>query len=267
MIAESDPEGKNSLRRATPEFVAALFDDFADTFDSKLGALEYKVPSLIGASAIQVQQRREKNFRTALDAGCGTGLAGHYLRPLVDASLIGVDISQKMLDKAAQCTTSSGCGLEEDNTSERGDAPPLYDGLFALDLETMTLMQTLGTVNTDAREEGFDLIVAADVLVYFGNLEALIKNFAKLASADSFLIFSCERTADATVGWQLRSTGRFAHTKPYVLKIANRAGYELIDYKEIVPRMEKGEEVQGHLFTFILRENSNDLNVLQDQEL
>jgi len=33
----------SAVSKASPEFVAALFDDFADTFDQKLGALGYKV--------------------------------------------------------------------------------------------------------------------------------------------------------------------------------------------------------------------------------
>jgi hypothetical protein len=37
-----------------------------------------------------------------------------------------------------------------------------------------------------------------------------------------------------------------------VTSVAEQAGFDLIRYDEIVPRMEKGEEVQGHLFVFVI---------------
>lgn len=48
----------------------------------------------------------------------------------------------------------------------------------------------------------------------------------------------------------MQSTGRYAHTKSYVVTVAESAGYHLLRYDEIVPRMEKGEGVKGHLFVF-----------------
>jgi len=80
-------------------------------------------------------------------------------------------------------------------------------------------------------------------------------NFQKLSNENnakgSFLIFSCERIEDneaPPVGWKLQSSGRYAHSKSYVTGIAEKAGYDIIGYEHIVPRMEKGEEVKGHLF-------------------
>ena len=71
------------------------------------------------------------------------------------------------------------------------------------------------------------------------------------------LVFSCERATDeeAPLGWRLLSSGRFSHTKQHAIEAASEAGYELVSYEEIVPRMEKGEEVKGHLFGFALRKD------------
>ena len=206
-----------------------------------------------------------------LDAGCGTGLAGRFLKPLVDGSLIGVDLSTKMLDVARDCTLTKGCGLKEvpdgedqnDKPTEEGDirsSMPLYNHLTSLDLETASLDEIYSGYN-DApidSKDGFELIVAADVLVYIGDLQKLLMNFAKLSAEsnnerDAFLIFSCERIEEdnaPSTGWKLQSSGRYAHSKSYVVSTAKAAGYRLIGYEEIVPRMEKGEEVQGHLFQF-----------------
>ena len=101
-----------------------------------------------------------------------------------------------------------------------------------------------------------ELVVAADVLVYFGALDELLRTFAGLSAAGASLIFSCERVAagaDApTSGWRLMPSGRFAHTKAYVVATAAASGYALRAYDEIVPRREGGVDVQGHVFVFEL---------------
>jgi predicted TPR repeat methyltransferase len=152
-------EGETGSGRASNEFVSALFDDFADTFDEKLEALGYNVPKLVGDAAQELLATSgQSSYRSALDAGCGTGLAGRFLRPLVTESLVGVDLSQKMLDIAAKCTLNKGCGLKDTDIDATTDDKPLYDHLASFDLETTTLKE----LNAD---NGFDIIVAADVLV------------------------------------------------------------------------------------------------------
>jgi len=37
-----------------------------------------------------------------------------------------------------------------------------------------------------------------------------------------------------------------------VAGVAKRAGFDLLRYNEIVPRMEKGKEVKGHMFIFVM---------------
>jgi predicted TPR repeat methyltransferase len=168
------------------------------------------------------------------------------------------------VDIAAKCTTHSGCGLKQNNNdgieiNANGETDmALYDNLLVLDLEEMTVENTLGSMdafrNTNEEQGGFDLIVAADVLVYFGNLETLLAIFAKVSRPGASLVFSCERATqdEAPLGWRLLSSGRFAHTKLHAVETASQFGYELLSYQEIVPRMEKGEEVRGHLFGFRL---------------
>jgi len=251
--------------RKPKEFVAELFDSFADTFDEKLlKGLSYKVPQLVGESVHWLTRRynNKQPFQNALDAGCGTGLAGRFLRPHVSQKLIGVDASQKMLDIAGNCTLAAGCGIEllgeaaAAGVQEESSNKALYDGLLNLDLESMTVSNTLyHKGDNDAREgssndDGFDLIVAADVLVYFGSLDTIMHTFAEIGAPGGFLVFSCERADDqeAPLGWRLLPSGRFAHTKAHVVAMTRKAGYRMVKYEEIVPRMEKGKEVQGHLF-------------------
>ena len=228
-----------SVSKASPAFVKALFDDFSDSFDEKLAALEYRVPRLVGETvAAHVRDaRRGMLFASAFDAGCGTGLAGPHLRPLVAGTLSGVDLSQKMLDRAA--------------TLKASDGRPVYDTLLAQDLLALTTRDVLPRGGA----QGVELITAADVLVYFGDLSELLGVFGQLSAPASVLVFSCERVGpdeSAPDGWLLRSSGRFAHTRAYVEATARAAGgFQLLDYHEIVPRMEHGKPVLGHLFVFV----------------
>ncbi|KAL3761690.1 hypothetical protein ACHAW5_004254 [Stephanodiscus triporus] len=200
---DDDDGGYGSQERASNEFVSALFDDFADTFDEKLGALAYQVPKLVGEVAYDVLRMSQKeSIDSILDAGCGTGLAGQFLQPPVEGPLVGVDLSNQMLQKAAQCTLVKGCGLKVEDSTVLDDAgvdghssKPLYDKLALSDLETVTLDDLVSGLSGE-KIDGFDLIVAADVFVYIGNLEKILLNFAKLSNGDdskeSYLIFLCK---------------------------------------------------------------------------
>lgn len=261
--------------RKPKEFVAELFDSFAESFDEKLvNQLEYRVPELIGKAVrglppVVAATKQNKNpavFRAALDAGCGTGLAGRQLHPMVSGTLVGVDASSKMLEIASLCTRSAGCGLKvtANDVLNKTDTRPLYNSLLQMDLEDMTIANTLDTSDSTVNQVGknFDLIVAADVLVYFGSLERIMEVFASLSSSSylsrsspslsSWLVFTCERATnfEAPLGFRLLPSGRFSHTKEHAVNMASRVGFQLIQYQEIVPRMERGDPVKGHLFVF-----------------
>lgn len=253
LLEEVTGQGNSVHKRKPKEFVAELFDSFADTFDEKLDSLEYRVPSIIG----NMVKKLETKFSAVLDAGCGTGLVGRFVKPSLTNLLVGVDASQKMLDIAEKCTLKSGCGSESEK--EETDPESLYDNLLQMDLEDMTIENTLLDYSKTA--SGYDLIIAADVLVYFGSLETILKVFSSVSSPGGYLIFSCERATldEAPLGWRLLSSGRFAHTKQHVVDEASKVGYSLTFYEEIVPRMERGEEVKGHLFTFLLDSQREEL--------
>ena len=264
--------------RKPKEFVAELFDSFADIFDEKLTkTLDYRVPQIIGSKVAELLLERPNPtalFRNVLDAGCGTGLAGRELRNAIDNEnntngnqrivLVGVDASPKMLEIAGHCTNSKGCGLPTKSSASAihdDDSRPLYNALIDLDLEEMTLENTLlVAANTTPQQQdqdtsSFDLIVAADVFVYFGSLETILEVFSGLQSTrdgGGTLVFTCERTTpeESPLGYRLLPTGRFAHTRDHAVNAASACGYSLVDYSEIVPRTEKGVAVDGHLFVF-----------------
>ena len=136
-------------------FVEALFDQYADGFDEALvGRLGYRVPELLEA-AISTTGRR---FARAVDLGCGTGLMGERLRPIVDR-LEGIDISAAMLRKA----------------EARGSM-------------TISSRPTCNTVELPAA----DLFVAADVFMYVGALDHLLSRIGAAIREDGILAFTVE---------------------------------------------------------------------------
>ena len=75
--------------RASDGFVRAAFDALAETFDDHLRDLEYRAPDLV-AAAIRSDLGAAHAALDVLDAGCGTGLCGAFLRSYA-RRLVGVD--------------------------------------------------------------------------------------------------------------------------------------------------------------------------------
>ena len=226
----------------------ALFEEASETFDEKLTRLEYAVPRGLGlAIATHVRLGRGgRRFATALDAGCGTGRLGSYLRPLVSGTLSGSDLSPKMLAIAAELRAAPS-PAPSPALEARGDS--LYDRLVAQDLLQASREDFLPAPGASA---GVELVAAADVLIYFGNLAPLFAATSALSAASSVLAVSAElvHAQQAPQGWLLLRSGRFAHTKEYVEMAARAGGYELVQYEQQSPRTEYGKPLPGHLFVF-----------------
>lgn len=199
-----------SIDRAPPAYVEALFDDFAERFDRQLvEMLDYRAPALL---ADLVANRRAR-FERILDLGCGTGLAAPSLERF-GAELTGVDLSSAMLAKAA----------------ERGG----YDHLFKE--EAVAFLE---------RHPGaFDLIVAADVLIYFGDLVPLFAAAAKALAPGGLLAISTER---GETGWSLLPTARYAHGDDYV-QAASAPGFRIVERQDIPLRRETTAVTVGCLY-------------------
>jgi predicted TPR repeat methyltransferase len=209
--------GEAGIDRTPPKYIVESFDAFAPGFDAKLvGALGYDVPEKLCA-AIQ-RATTPGPAHDVLDAGCGTGLCGPLLRPLARAGgLWGADLSSKMLERAA------GRGV--------------YDTLVREEL-TALLGRSTGR---------FDLVVAADVLIYFGDLAPVFAVAATAIRPGGILAISTERSDGD--GFRLRASGRFAHAPAYVRAVAHPAFREASRIETTI-RLEASERLAGDLFLF-----------------
>ena len=121
----NDPTATHMLAAATgmkvpdkPDelYIKDLFDGFAGSFDKVLSNLEYHAPQQIQAIVEDLHQHTEPHTLRIVDAGCGTGLCGHYLKPLA-SQLIGVDLGQhahsrtNFNDFTFRRSTESGCNF------------------------------------------------------------------------------------------------------------------------------------------------------------
>ena len=63
----------------------------------------------------------------------------------------------------------------------------------------------------------FDLFIAADVMIYIGNLEPLFDVVKSKASPGDYFVFSVESLQEN--GFILQDTMRYAHSAPYIARL------------------------------------------------
>jgi predicted TPR repeat methyltransferase len=210
--------GRGKPPDALPQaYVARLFDGYAPRFEKHLTEnLGYRAPALIADALSAVAPGRR--FASALDLGCGTGLMGAPLRERV-GRLAGVDLSAAMIAKAR----------------ERG----LYDRLMVGDAAAILGCEPPGS---------FDLIVAADALVYIGQLAPLFAAVGLALIADGLFAFSVETCGGD--GFKLEPTMRFAHSRSYIEATAPEAGLRPLLIRPASTRREAGADAPGLICVF-----------------
>lgn len=205
--------GEDVPDRAPDAYVATVFDRLADSFDEHLRDLEYRAPELVAEALRREIPSPAKDF-DVLDAGCGTGLCAEFLRPYA-RHLSGVDLSAGMLARARRLQA--------------------YDALFQAEL-------TRFLVATPAH---YDLIVSADTLCYFGNLEEVLTAAQGALRPGGLLVFTVERQAEGAPGFCLEPHGRYSHGEAYLRETLSGSGFESATIERAVLRREAGEPVEG----------------------
>ena len=200
-------------------YVATLFDQHADDFEDILvRQLGYGVPAML---ADRLLDAAPGPYARALDLGCGTGLAGEAVRGLVE-ELIGVDLSEGMIET---------CFDKE-----------VYDHLY--------IGEAVEFLEEFEETEPFDLILAADVLPYLGDLSPLFAAVAARMAPEGVFAFSTETLSDAVFGARDMMVGphqRFHHRDRFIVDRLAAAGFSILEMRPIVVRMQEGSPAHGHL--------------------
>jgi predicted TPR repeat methyltransferase len=205
-------------QRAPIEYLRTVFNGYADRFEAHLLSLGYRVPGLIRATL----QAHGIAGGPVLDLGCGTGLLAVVLTDLTDGPFVGVDVSSEMLVHAS--------------------AKQLYTELHQADV--------LDFLRDDARS--WPLVLASDVLCYFGALDELFALVHTRLSAGGRFVFSIELLQPDSRGvthgngeWILGRLGRYAHAEHYVISHASAAGFVVRRITPEALRNEADAPVEG----------------------
>lgn len=216
--------GRGSVPGKMPDaYVATLFDQHADVFDSILvDQLGYCVPLLV---AEQLRKFTPGPHGRVLDLGCGTGLSGSALRDC-SGHITGVDLSERMVETAY----------------DRGVYEDLYTG------EAVSFLEDFE--EEDGSRPNWDLIVATDVFPYLGHIEPFIAAAAARLNAQGLFAFSTETLPEADfkgLPFTVGAKQRYAHADAYVRTVLADNGFDVLAMDDITVRQEEGTPVPGHL--------------------
>ena len=184
--------GRSAPARASNEYVERHFDEFAPTFDEVLAGLGYRGAELV-VEALRLADPTPSARLAVADLGCGTGACGPLVRPWA-RRLVGVDLSQKMLDRAR--------GRE------------VYDALVQAEVAAFC----------ERDRALYDVIVAADTLIYIGDLGPLFAAVARALRPGGLFIATVELDGGDGATFHLHAAGRYAHDAGYVTGALERAG-------------------------------------------
>ena len=198
----------------TPDtYIKNLFNQYAERFDRHLiGELAYQTPHILATQLADYMPK--SSFRFALDLGCGTGLAAKACQHLAQ-HFTGVDLSEGMLAQAKKTG--------------------LYQHLICT--EVIAYLERTET-------EPVDLILAADVLPYFGDCSRLLQAISNRLAPKGILALSYERLNTSTP-FQLQTCARYAHSPTHLKNCLDQANLLLENTAPVTLRQQDEKPVPG----------------------
>ncbi len=172
--------GEQTPAQCSIQYIEQTFDAFANNFENVLGRLNYCGPQLV-QDHLAMFFDTPANSLNVLDLGCGTGLVGEVVKPYA-RKLVGVDLSQAMLDQAA--------------------AKQVYQQLHKSDI----------TEYLRTSHDQYDLVTCMDTFIYLGRLDEVLALIYRGLKTGGMLVFSTEKIVGASeLGYQLNISGRYSH--------------------------------------------------------
>jgi len=207
--------------RASDKAILQLYERFAEYYEKNMVTdLEYRGPERL-AEALEAELGSASGL-DVLELGCGTGLAGKHLRPRA-TRLVGIDLSPEMVEHAR--------------------ATGSYDVLEVAEITHWLARPDVGP---------FDLVVACDTLIYFGDLRQVLVPAARRLRHGGSIAFTVERGEEES--FKLTDSGRYTHSEAHIRAVAADAGLRVASVREALLRWEYGHEVIG-LVTVLRSDN------------
>jgi predicted TPR repeat methyltransferase len=203
------------------KYIPNYFKTYKDLFEEHMATLDYETPQILIKLLNTFKSQRDletpNNYlHNVLDLGCGTGLLGKEIKNIFSkCTLHGVDVTDNMLQQA-----------KDKN---------IYKHTYLQDMHVY-LQET---------NYNFDLICAADSLVYLGDLSELLKLSYQKLSSHGLLLFSVEHSEEQKP-YYLQLNGRYAHSSDYIASLAEKLGFTLLAQNFCSCRKELGEPVIGN---------------------
>jgi predicted TPR repeat methyltransferase len=195
--------------RLPNEVVLYVFDGNAESYEANMQSLGYSVPhTLLDILAAEVGAASGR--LDVLELGCGSGLCGLLFRGFA-RRLVGVDLSPRMLALAA--------------------GKQAYDQLVEAEL-----FEYLATA-----KETFDVVLAANVLIYFGELAPLVEGVARVLRPGGVFLFDVEKGDGPEPGFHV--SGRYTHSRGLLEHILSPRGFTFARIQEAAMRTEQGAPV------------------------
>ncbi|GAB6845045.1 putative TPR repeat methyltransferase [Methylorubrum rhodinum] len=219
--------GLGAVEAATaigPAYVRALFEGYAPRFERHLvDELGYRGPQMM-VDALDALPDAPRHFPRALDLGCGTGLMSRALEGRV-GQLVGCDLSLAMLAQARRTG--------------------LYARLREADLVAFLAAEPPGSA---------DLVTAADVFIYLGDLAPALRGIARVLAPGGLAILTVQ-SPEAGEGIVLGADGRYAHGDAHLRESARTAGLVIVAMQQAAIRRQKKIDVPGRVL--ILQKSLN----------
>jgi predicted TPR repeat methyltransferase len=89
----------------------------------------------------------------------------------------------------------------------------------------------------------YDLLLAADTLVYLGDLETVFDRARNNLHDSGFFLFTVESKQGE--GFELGPKRRWRHSEAYLREQAAKAGFDVAGFMAAVPRHEANQPVEG----------------------
>jgi predicted TPR repeat methyltransferase len=217
----ADTEGTARPQQAPSGYVRLLFDAYAPVFDKHLREdLAYRTPEAV-VEALADAGAAKDGAADILDLGCGTGLSGVAAKPFA-RSIVGIDLSPRMLEKAA--------------------ATGVYDRLVEAELP--------GCLDDEA-DAAFDIVLAADVMIYLGAPEPVFRRLARILRPRGLCGLSFELLPRPASGpglaMDVSDQLRFRHDPDALRAAASACGLATVLMRESTLRLERDSPVNGLL--------------------